>query len=117
MAINEPDRAEGIARIWARPAHDGVSTAHNCAGAAPLDVQALLDAAVGAGKKAEVLARPAAGAHDGAPIGRDTPLEPSEREELLHLRRRVQELETAIGSLAGLLGSGGIARSTLEKIG
>jgi copper chaperone CopZ len=82
VSIELPEEAEGLARIW------GGSSG------APLDVGALINAAVAAGKPAEVYTPPAS---------IEGPLGLSERAELLYLRKRVQDLEAAIGRLSSLV--------------
>ena len=82
VSIELPEEAEGLARIW------GGSSG------APLDVSALINAAVAAGKPAEVFIPPAS---------IEGPLDMSERAELHYLRRRVQDLEAAIARLSSLV--------------
>ena len=82
VSIELPEEAEGLARIW------GGSSG------APLDVSALINAAVAAGKPAEVFMPPAS---------IEGPLDMSERAELHYLRRRVQDLEAAIARLSSLV--------------
>jgi len=92
VRITEPSSAKGVAHIWAQ--------VDEAAPNATLDVAALLAAARGTGKTAQVLEQ------QHVVSVSQGPLSWSEREELLYLRRRVQELESAIGGLSLLVSKG-----------